>query len=222
MKRIAPAAFALLLCSCQTPPLSPSTKDYAGLAAAAVAKYTIADNNVNGFTPEGKLDPSLPAQAVRQDGDWTVYRVPAKKGGFDHAELTVDGSGTIVRIQLYRTVHTAFGRQDVFNSIYQDLKSKYKAVQSLGDADTSELTVNVAADAGEWQQHYTQYLQLMDEPNNLGAQFSWILQPHLSLIQAVFRRQDGSTQLVLDCQTKLYAAALQAKAAASASAPARR
>jgi hypothetical protein len=217
MKRIAPAACVLLLCSCQTISYSPPVRDYPALAAAAVGKYTIADNNVYGFTPEGKLDPSLPAQEVRKEDSWTVYRVPAKKGGFDSAELTVDGSGTIVRIQLYRTVHTAFGRQDAFNSIYQDLKSQYKAVQSLGDADTAELTVNVAADAGEWQQHYIQYLQLMDEPNNLGAQFCWILQPHLSLIQAIFHRQGDGTQLVFDCQTKMYAAALKAKAAAAKS-----
>lgn len=215
MKRIASAAFVLLLCSCQTISYSPPVRDYPALAAAAVGNYTIADNNVYGFTPEGKLDPGLPAQEVRKDGNWTVYRVPAKKGGFDTAELTVDGSGTIVRIQLYRAIHTAFGRQDAFNSIYQDLKSEYRAVQSLGDSDTAELTVNVAADAAEWQQHYVQYRQLMDEPNNLGAQFYWILQPHLSLIQAIFHRQDGGTQLVLDCQTKIYAAALQARAAAA-------
>ncbi len=219
MKRFAPAALALLLGSCQTTSYSPPVRDYPGLAAAAMGKYTITDNNVYGFTPEGKLDPSLPAQEVRKDGNWTVYRVPANKGGFESAELTVDGSGTIVRIQLYRTVHTAYGRQDAFNSIYEDLKSKYKAVQSLGDTDTAELTVNVAADAAEWQQHYIQYLQLMDEPNNLGAQSNWILQPHLSLIQAIFHRQDGNTLLVLDCQTKMYAAALQAKAAAAPKRP---
>jgi hypothetical protein len=216
MKRIVPAALALLLCSCQTISYSPPVRDYPALAAAAVDKYTITDNNVYGFTPEGKLEADLPAQEVRKDGPWTVYRVPAKKGGFDNAELTVDGSGTIVRIRLYRTLHTAYGRQDAFNSTYQDLKTKYKAVQSLGDTDTAELTVNVAADAAEWQQHYIQYLQLMDEPNNLGAQFSWILQPHLSQLQAVFHRQDDGTQLVVDAQTKTYAAAQQAKAGAAA------
>jgi hypothetical protein len=219
MKRLAVAVPILLLCSCQTiTPESPPVRDYAALAAAAMAKYTIADNNVYGLTPEGRLDPSLPILETRKEGAWTVDRVPDKKGGFDSADVTVDGSGTIVRIQLNKTTHTAFGRQDAFSTIYESLKSRYKAVQSLGDTDTAELTINVAADAAEWQQHYIQYLQLMDEPNNLGAQFYWILHPHLSQIQAIFRRQGDVTVMVVDYQTKMYAATLKAKAAATAAA----
>jgi len=49
-----------------------------------------------------------------------------------------------------------------------ELKTKYKAVQRNGDRDTTELTVYVAGNEAEWKQRYIQYLQLMDEPNNLG------------------------------------------------------
>ena len=86
-------------------------------------------------------------------------------------------------------------------------------MQRIGDRDTAELTVYVAGDPAEWKQHYVEYLQLMDEPNNLGAQNCWILQPHLSLIQATIRRQGAGASLVIDFQTKKYAAAMKAKAA---------
>jgi len=218
MKRLAFAVpVVLLLASCQTPsPEVPPNRDYAGLAAAAVGKYIVADNNVYGLTPEGRLDPGVPVLGTRKAGDWTVLTIADKKGGFDSVDVTVDGAGTILRLQFRKLSHTSFGRQDEFNNIYQSLKSKYKAVQTLGDADTRELYVNVAADEGEWKQHYIQFLQLMDEPNNLGAQFCWILQPHLSLIQATFRREGDGARMVLDYQTKLYAAAMKAQAAAAA------
>ena len=213
MKRITLAALVLSLCSCQTTSFSPPVKDYAALAAADINKYTITDNNVYGLEPEGRLDPGLPIQGSRQDGSWTVYTVPDRKNGFDRAEVTVDAAGAIVRIQFFKTVHTAIGLRDLFDSTYGSLKSKYKVVQRLGDVDTADLTVYVAGDEAEWKQHYIQYLQLMDEPNNLGAQSCWILHPHLSLIQAVIRKQGAGGYLILDYQTRKYAAAMQAKAA---------
>jgi hypothetical protein len=222
MKWLAFAIPVVLLCSCQTTPSeSPPVRDYDAMAAAALPKFTISDNNVYGFTPEGRLDPGLPVLATRKDGAWTVLTVAAKKGDFDSVDVTVDSAGTIVRLQFHKVTHTAFGRQDEFNTIYQSLKSKYKAVQTLGDADTAELTINVAADASEWKQHYVQYLQMLDEPSNLGLQSCWILQPHLSLIQATFRREGEGSRLMLDFQTKIYAAALKAQAAAAAAAAAK-
>lgn len=221
MKRLAFAVSLVLLCSCQTtPPESPPVRDYDAMASAAVAKYTISNNNVYGLTPEGRLDPGVQVLSTRKAGDWTVLTVADKKGGFDSVEVTVDGSGTIVRLQFYKVTHTAFGRQDLYNNIYQSLKSEYKAVQTLGDLDIAEVAVNVAIDVNDWKQHYIQYLQLMDEPSNLGMQFCWILQPHLSLIQATFRRQSDGTRLMLDYQTKLYAAAMKAQEAAKAAAAA--
>jgi hypothetical protein len=210
MKRITLAALALALCSCQTISYSPPVRDYAALAAAEVHKYTFTDNNIYGFEPEGRLDPALPIQGSRQDGDWTVYTVPDRKGGFDRAEVTVDAAGTIVRIQFFKVSHTAIGWREFFDNTYESLKSKYKAVQRLGDLDTAELTVYVAGDENEWKQHYIQYLQLMDEPLHLGAQSCWILHPHLSLIQAVIKRQGDRAVLTLDYQTKKYAAAQRA------------
>lgn len=222
MKRIVPVAMVLLLTSCQTtvaPPRAP--KNYAAIAAAAVSKYTITDNDVYGFTPDGRLDPNLSILGRSKDGNWTVYKVPVKRANFDYAEVTVDGSDTILRLQFFKTTHTSFGRQDAFNTIYHDLKSTYKVVQSLGDNDLAELTVHVADNAQMWERHYVEYLQLMDEPNNLGAQFSWILQPHLSLIRAEFRRAAGTTKIVVDYQTKTYAAAVAAREAAAAKAAAK-
>lgn len=219
MKRLAIAIPLVLLCSCQTtPPESPPVRDYDAMASAAVDKYTITDNNVYGLQPEGHLDPSLPVLATRKAGDWNVLTVADKKGGFDRVDVTVDGSGTIVRLQFYKVTHTSYGRQDEYNNIYQSLKSRYKAVQTLGDLDIAELAVNVSIDVNDWKQHYIQYLQLLDEPSNLGMQFCWILQPHLSLIQATFKRQSDGTHLVIDYQTKLYAAAMKAQAAAAAAA----
>jgi hypothetical protein len=182
MKRITLAALVLSLCSCQTTSFSPPVKDYAALAAADVPKYTITDNDVYGLEPEGRLDPGLPIQGSRQDGNWTVYTVPDRKDGFDRVEVTVDASGIIVRIQFFKASHTSLGWRELFDTTYDSLMSKYRAVQRLGDLDTAELTVYVAGDEAEWKQHYIQYLQLMDEPNNLGAQSCWILHPHLSLI----------------------------------------
>jgi hypothetical protein len=214
MKRIVPAVLLVLLCSCQTTQFSPPVRDYPALAAAAVGKYTIADNNVFGLTPEGRLDPKFQVLETHREGPWTIDRVVDRHGDFDRTEVTLDGSGTIVRIRFFKTVHSSFGRQDMYNTIYQELKGKYKAVQTLGDLDTAELTVNVADSVEEWKQHYIEYVQLMDEPSNLGAQFSWILQPHLSVISAVFHREADGTTAVLDYQTKMYAAALKAQAAA--------
>jgi hypothetical protein len=217
MKRIAPAVLALLLSSCQTPSYEPPVRDYPALAAAAVGKYTITDNDVYGLHPEEKLDPKFAILASRREGDWTVDTVADKRSGFDRVEVTLDSAGTIVRLRFLKLARSTFARQDTYNTIYRELKSKYKAVQTLGDLDTAELTVNVAASAEDWTRHYIEYLQLMDEPNNLGAQFCWILHPHLSLIQAMFRRGDTGTSVVVDYQTKKYAAALAAAKAAAAS-----
>ncbi|HUL55254.1 MAG TPA: hypothetical protein VLT83_17770 [Opitutaceae bacterium] len=215
MKRIALAAMVLLLGACQTGPEPGATKDYAALAAAAVARFTIADNDVYGFTPEGRFDPSLSILESRREGEWTVQRVADRKYGFDYVEVTVDASGTIVRLQFFKTSRTSLGWREFFSAAYQDLKTKYKAIQRVGDNDTEELTVYVAKDETEWKQHYSEYLQLMDEPNNLGAQNCWILHPHLSLIQAVIKRQGVGAVLRVDFQTKLFAAAAPAPAGAA-------
>ncbi|MDD2763562.1 MAG: hypothetical protein PHE83_06265 [Opitutaceae bacterium] len=212
MKRITLAALVLLLSSCQTTSFSPPVRDYAALAAAAVAKYTITDNDVYGFEPEGKLDPKLTVLESHPAGGWTVCKVADKKSGFDSVVITVDRAGTIVRLQFFRQSHTSLGWHDFIDSADQDLQSKYRAVQRIGDNDTAELTVYVASDEAEWKQHYIQYLQLMDEPNHLGAQNCWILQPHLSQIRATIKRQGAGAQLVIDFQTKQYAAAQQARA----------
>lgn len=212
MKRITLAAIVLLLGACQTGTEPAATKDYAALAAAAVAKFTITDNNVYGFAPEGRLDPSLPILESHEEGGWTVHKIADKKNGFDYVEVTVDPSGTIVRLQFFKTSHISLGWREFFNTAYQDLKAEYKAVQHIGDNDTEELTVYVANDATEWKQHYSEYLQLMDEPNNLGAQNCWILHPHLSQIQAIIKRQGTGAVLVIDYQTKMFAAASQKKA----------
>jgi hypothetical protein len=213
MKRIVFPAVLLCLCSCQTVPDSTATKDYAALAGPEVSRYTITDNNVDGFEPEGRFDPSLPIRETSKDGAWTVHTVAPKRSGFDRAEVTVDEAGTIIRLRFFKASRTALGWKDSYDSTYQELKSKYKAVQRIGDKDMAELTVYVAADEAEWKQHYIQYLQLMDEPNNLGAQNCWILHPHLSLIQATIQRQGEGGQLVIDYQTKKYADALKIRAA---------
>ncbi len=214
MKRITLAALTLLLASCQTAPESTAPKDYASLADAAIARFTIADNNVYGFEPEGRFDPSAhQILETRPDGAWTVYQLPGKKIDFDSIEVTVDESGTIVRLRFVSTSRSGLAWRTAIDTAYQDLSSKYKAVQRIGDRDTAELTVYVADDPAEWKQHYVEYLRLMDEPNNLGAQNCWILQPHLSLIQATIRKQEAGASLVIDFQTKKYAAAMKAKAA---------
>ncbi|MFA5057839.1 MAG: hypothetical protein WC485_06970 [Opitutaceae bacterium] len=212
MKRITLAALVLLLSACQTTSFSPPVRDYAALAAAAVAKYTITDNDVYGFAPEGKLDPRLAVLESHPEGNWTVCKVADRKSGFDSVLVTVDRAGTIVRLQFSRRSHTSLGWHDFIDSTDQDLQSTYKAVQRIGDNDTVELTVYVANDETEWKQHYIQYLQLMDEPNHLGAQNCWILQPHLSLIQATIKRQGAGALLQIDFQTKQYAAAPPGKA----------
>ncbi len=212
MKRITFAVLTLLLASCRTAPETTLTKDYAALADAAVARFTIADNDAYGFQPEGRFDPNLPVLERHPAGNWTVYKLADRKAGFDSVDLTVDETGTIVRLQFFRASRSALGWREAIDTADQDLKSKYKAVQRIGDGDTAELTVYVAADAAEWKQHYTEYLQLMDEPSNLGAQNCWILQPHLSQIQATIRRQGTGATLVVDFQTKRYAAVMKAKA----------
>ncbi len=214
MKRIPLAALVLLLASCQTAPESTQPKDYAALADAAMARFTVADNDAYGFEPEGRFDPA--AHQIldsHPEGAWTVYRLPGKKSGFDTVEVTVDETGTIIRLKFTRTSRSALGWRDAIDTADRDLRSKYRAVQRIGDRDTAELTVYVANDPTEWRQHYVEYLQLMDEPNNLGAQNCWILQPHLSQVQATIKRQGTGSLLVIDFQTKRYAAAMQAKAA---------
>jgi len=213
MKRITLAALTLLLASCQTAPEPTTPKDYAALADAAVARFTIADNDAYGFEPEGRFEPSQHQILDTHSADgWTVYTLAGKKAGFDTVEVTVDETGTIVRLRFLRTSRSGLGRREAIDTADQDLRSKYKAVQRVGDRDTAELTVYVANDPAEWKQHYIEYLQLMDEPNNLGAQSCWILQPHLSQIQATIRQQGAGAQLVVDFQTKKYAAVMKAKA----------
>ncbi len=213
MKRITLAALTLLLASCQTAPESTAPKDYAALADAAVGRFTIADNDVYGFAPEGPFDPA--AHQVLEshpDGGWTVYKLPGRKIDFDSVEVTVDETGAVIRLRFSRASRSGLGWRTAIDTAFQELSSKYKAVQRSGDRDTAELTVYVAADPAEWKQHYVEYLRLMDEPDNLGAQNCWILQPHLSLVQATIRRQGAGALLVMDFQTKRYAAAMRAKA----------
>jgi len=38
----------------------------------------------------------------RKDHDWTIYKVPDKRDEFDSVELTVDGTGTIIRLQFFK------------------------------------------------------------------------------------------------------------------------
>jgi hypothetical protein len=213
MKRITLAAIVVLLGACQTGTGPTATKDYAALAAAAVPRFTSTDNNVYGFAPEGRLDPNLPILESRPAGGSTVHKIADKKYGFAYVDVTVDPSGTIVRLQFFKTSHSSLAWREFFNTAYQDLKAEYKAVQRIGDNDTMELTVYVANDETEWKQHYSEYLQLMDEPNNLGAQNCWILHPHLGQIHAVIKRQGTGATLVMDYQTKMFAAASQQKAA---------
>lgn len=210
MKRFALAVPVLLLCSCQTTSYSPPTTDYAARAEADMARYTIPDNNVYGFVPEGKFDPGkVTVLANRKDQDWTVYKVRPRQGGFDSADLTVDDSGAIIRLQFYKMVRTSVGRQDAIEAVYQDLKSKYKVLQRIGNLDTTDLSVYVADSEAEWKQHYVEYLQLMDEPNNLGAQSCWILQPHLHQILARIKKEGAGASVVVDYQTKKYAEELK-------------
>jgi hypothetical protein len=213
MKRIALAALALSLSSCQTAIESNAPKDYNPRADADIAKYTIANNDVYGFEPEGKFDPgAVSIMESRKDQDWTIYKVADKKSGFDSVELTVDGTDTIIRLQFFKIAQTSVGRREFVDTAYQDLKSKFHgAVQRIGDLDTADLTVYVAANETEWKKHYVEYLQLMDEPNHLGAQNCWILQPHLSLVQAIVKRAGQGSTLMIDFQTKAYARVIESR-----------
>jgi hypothetical protein len=212
MKRIALAALTLSLCSCQTTPGSTANKDYAALAAAEVARHTITDDDVYGFVPEGPYSETSPALETRQTPLGTVHRLADKKAGYDWVDVTVDGTGVIIRLQFFKKAHTSLGWQNFVDQAYLELKTKYKAMHRAADRDTTELTVYVAADEAEWKKYYIQYLQLMDEPNTLGAQNCWIMHPHLSLIQAVIKRLDGGATLTIDYQTKRYAEALKSPA----------
>jgi hypothetical protein len=138
-----------------------------------------------------------------------VHKVRPKQGGFDSADLTIDESGVIIRLQFFKTVHTSVGRRDAVEAVNQELKSKYKVLQRIGNLDTADLSVYVAHDEAEWKQHYIEYLRLMDEPNNLGAQSCWILQPHLHQIQALIKREGAGALVTVDYQTKRYADALK-------------
>jgi hypothetical protein len=210
MKWIPLAALPVFLCSCQTAPESNAPKDYTARADADIGKYTITDNDVYGFEPEGKFDPgSVSVLESHKEQDWTIYKVPDKKNEFDSVELTVDGSGTIVRLS--KVTHTPVGRRDAIETAYKDLKSKFKVVQRSGDLDTADLTVYVADTEALWKEHYIEYLQLMDEPLRMEGQNCWILQPHLSQIQAVIHRVGQGATLVIDFQTKAYAAAIKSR-----------
>ena len=222
MKWIPLIASTLLLCSCQTAPESDAPKDYTARADAEIAKHIITDNDVYGFAPEGKFDASsVTVLESHKAQDWTIYKVPDKKNEFDSVELTVDGSDTIIRLRFFKLTHTAVGRREAIETAYQDLMSKYKVVQRTGDLDTADLTVYVADNEAAWKERYIDYLQLMDEPNktspgaredyHLGAQICWILQPHLSQIQAIVRQEGQSASLVIDFQTKAYAAAVKSR-----------
>jgi hypothetical protein len=222
MKRIAFAALALSLCSCQTAVDTSVPKDYGPRADADIAKYTITDNDVYGFKPESQFDPgSVSIMESRKDQDWTIYKVPDQKTGFDSVELTVDGSGMIIRLRFFKLTHTSVGRREIVDTAYQDLKSKYKAVQRIGDFDTADLTVYVADNEAAWKERYIAYLQLMAEPDktsprsqedfHLGAQLCWILHPHLSQIQAIVRKAGQGATLVIDFQTKAYARAVASR-----------
>jgi len=216
MKRIAFAALALSLCSCQTAVDTSAPKDYGPRADADIARYTITNNDAYGFQPESQFDPgTVSILESRKDQDWTIYKVPDQKKGFDGVELTVDGSGMIIRLRFFKLTHTAVGRREIVDTAFQDLKSTYKAVQRTGDLDTADLTVYVADDGAAWKERYVAYLQLMDEPGktsprsrddfHLGAQLCWILHPHLSQIQATVRRAGQGATLVIDFKTKAYA-----------------
>ena len=222
MKWIPIIAPTLLLCSCQTAPESDAPKDYTARADVEIAKYVITNNDVYGFEPEGKFDPSsVTVLESHKEQDWTIYKVSDKKNEFDNVELTVDGSGTILRLRFFKLTHSAVGRREAIETAYQDLMSKYKAVQRTGDLDTANLTIYVAENEAAWKERYIDYLQLMDEPNktspraredyHLGAQICWILQPHLSQIQAVVRKEGQSASLVIDFQTKAYAAIIKSR-----------
>ncbi len=224
--RIAFAALALLLLgSCQTAVDTSIPKDYGPRADAEIARYTITNNDVYGFEPESRFDPgTVSIMESRKDQDWTIYKVPDKKFGFDSVELTVDDPGTIIRLRFFKLTHTSVGRREIVDTAFEDLKAKYRAVQRMGDLDTTDLTVYVADNEAAWKERYIAYLQLMDEPNktspraredfHLGAQLCWILQPHLSQIQATVRRAGDGATLVIDFQTKAYARAMQLRAAA--------
>jgi hypothetical protein len=222
MKWIPIAALTLLLASCQTASVSDAPKDYAARADADIAKYTITDNAASGFEPEGKFDASnVTVLESRKDHDWTIYKVPDKRDEFDSVELTVDGTGTIIRLQFFKMTHTTVGRREAVDTAYKYLMARYKVVQRTGDLDTANLTVYVAENAAAWKERYIQYLQLMDEPDkthpsvkedyHLGAQLCWILQPHLSQIQAIVRQEGQGASLVIDFQTKAYAAAIKSQ-----------
>ena len=145
MKWIPPIASILLLCSCQTAPVSDAPKDYTARADAEIAKHIITDNDVYGFAPEGKFDASsVTVLESHKAQDWTIYKVPDKKNEFDSVELTVDPSGTIIRLRFFKLTHSAVGRREAIETAYQDLMSKYKVVQRTGDLDTADLTVYVA------------------------------------------------------------------------------
>jgi hypothetical protein len=222
MKWIPVPALLFLLCSCQTAPDSGAPKDYAARADAEVAKYTIRNNDVYGFEPEGKFDAgSVSILESRKENDWTIYKVADKKGSFDSAELTVDEAGAIIRLRFFKLTHSLMGRSESVESAYDDLKSKYKAVQRIVDPEMADLTVFVANNEATWKVRYVEYLKLMDEPNkrspmstedyHLGAQLCWILQPHLSQIQAIIRKEGQGASLVMDFQTKAYAAAVASR-----------
>jgi hypothetical protein len=222
MKWIPIAALPFLLASCQTAPVSDAPKDYAARADAEIAKHVITNNDVYGFEPEGKFDAStVTVLESHKDHDWTLYKVPDKKNEFDSVELTVDEAGTIIRLRFFKLTHTTVGRREAIDTAYRDLMSKYKAVQRTGDLDTANLTVYVADNEAAWKERYVAYLQLMDEPNkafpgakedyHLGAQLCWILQPHLSQIQAIVRQEGQGASLVIDFQTKAYAAAIKSR-----------
>jgi hypothetical protein len=222
MRWIPVTALLLLLCSCQTASDSGAPKDYAARADADIGKYTITNNDVYGFEPEGKFDPgAVSILESHKEGDWTIYKVNDKKGEFDSVELTVDGSGSIIRLRFFKLAHSSVGRRDTIETAYSDLVSKYKVVQRTGDLETANLTVYVADDAAAWKERYIAYLQLMDEPNkrtpgsredfHLGAQICWILQPHLSEVQAIIRQEGQGTSLVMDFQTKTYTAVIKSR-----------
>jgi len=77
-------------------------KDYAALAAAEVARHTISNDNVYGFEPEGQYSQTLPLLDTRKESVGTVYRLADQKNAYDWVDVTVDETGTIIRLQFFK------------------------------------------------------------------------------------------------------------------------
>jgi len=100
--------------------------------------------------------------------------------------------------------------------------ARYKVVQRTGDLDTANLTVYVAENAAAWKERYInppadgraeqKRIRVRKKITTLGRSSAGYLQPHLSQIQAVVRQEGQGASLVIDFQTKAYAAAIKSQA----------